>query len=288
MNENGSTSKSIQDWLTSLFNKKPESDNISRNELIDTIRQTRESSLLSDDAIGMIEGVLNVDTLIAEDIMIPRSQISFIHRDWSYREILDATLTAGHSRYPVIDENRDDIDGILHAKDLLKYSGRENEFDIDDILRRPIFATENTRTNELLTLFKKSRNHMAVILDEYAGICGIVTIEDVLEQIVGEIDDEHDHTDDVPNIRKINSHFTVKATTPIDEFNRYFESSIYTEQFDTIGGFISHEIGKIPKQGDKITINGFTFHITNSDGRRVHSMQVSYSKSTAQLEQQVA
>lgn len=277
-----------QPWFKRIFSKKNNTEHNTRNGLINTIRRAYKTNLIADDALSMLEGVLQVEDLQAEDIMIPRSQIRFIHRDGDYRAILKSVLEAGHSRYPVIDENRDDIDGILHAKDLLKYIGKEETFDIDDILRRPVFATENTRLNELLTHFKKSRNHMAIILDEYTSICGIVTMEDVLEQIVGEIDDEHDNTDNVQNIAKTENHFTVKATTPIEEFNEYFNRQLYTEQFDTIGGFISHKVGRIPRTGDFIDLDGLHFKVINSDGRRIHTLQVKHLANTPTLEDKAA
>ncbi len=258
-----------------LFNKvEPPKPINSREELIDEIRLAKTNDLIAADALSMIEGVMEVDHLQSRDIMLSVSQIQFIHRDDTYRQILAQVLESGHSRYPVIDENRDDIDGILHAKDLLKYSGKEESFTIDDVLRPPLYSPETQRLNELLTEFKKSRNHMAVIVDEYGGISGLVTMEDILEQIVGEIDDEHD-IDEIPNIHlRENNLYTVNALTPIKEFNGFFNSKEEVTQFDTIGGLVTHKMGKIPNPEEKLMTSEFKYTVLNSDGRRIQSLVV--------------
>ena len=246
----------------------------SREELIDEVRLAKTNDLIAADALSMIEGVMEVDHLQSRDIMLSVSQIQFIHRDNSFHEILAQVLESGHSRYPVNDENRDDIDGILHAKDLLKYIGNEDAFNIDDVIRPPLYSPETQRLNELLTEFKKSRNHMAVIVDEYGGISGLVTMEDILEQIVGEIDDEHDR-EEVPNIHRSNNNlYTVNALTPIKEFNSYFNASEEVSQFDTIGGLVSQRIGKIPNPNEKLITSDFKYTVLTSDGRRIQSLEV--------------
>ena len=262
--------------LFSIFKKKePRSATISsREELIDEVRLAKTNDLIAADALSMIEGVMEVDHLQSRDIMLSVSQIQFIHRDNSFHEILSQVLESGHSRYPVNDENRDDIDGILHAKDLLKYIGNEDAFIIDDVIRPPLYSPETQRLNELLTEFKKSRNHMAVIVDEYGGISGLVTMEDILEQIVGEIDDEHDR-EEVPNIhRSDNNLYTVNALTPIKEFNGYFNANEEVSQFDTIGGLVSQRIGKIPNPNEKLITSEFKYTVLTSDGRRIQSLEV--------------
>lgn len=262
-----------QKWKQ-LFCKPARSGIHSREALIEEIRQAYKKGLIAADALGMIEGVMQVDHLQARNIMLARSQIQFIQRDSSFREILQQVMESGHSRYPVIDENRDDIVGILHAKDLLKSIGKENEFDIDDILRPPLYSSETQRLNELLTEFKKSRTHMAIIVDEYGGISGLVTIEDVLEQIVGQIDDEHD-IDDKPNIQKLDEqHYSVNALTPIEEFNQYFKASENTDTFDTIGGLITHRMGRIPRQSEQLETADFTYTVVSCDGRRIKMLEV--------------
>ncbi len=254
-----------------------------RADLINEIRLAESNGLIQADELGMIEGVMQVDHLQARDIMLSRSQIEFIHRDSSYREILRHVLKSGHSRYPVIDDSRDDIEGILHAKDLLKYIDKDKEFCIDDIIRPPLYAPETQRLDELLTEFKKSRNHMAVIVDEYGGISGLITIEDVLEQIVGEIDDEHD-VDEKPNIQERgNNVFTVNALTPIDEFNSYFNANEDLSTFDTIGGSVTHRIGKIPQQAEELTTAEFKFTVLTSDGRRIQLLEVKPLSKTSEL-----
>lgn len=263
-------------WWKSLFNKPTNECNISsRDDLVDEIRHAQKKGLIAAEALGMIEGVMQVDNLQARDIMLSRSQITFIQRDSSYREILQQVMESGHSRYPVMDENRDDIEGILHAKDLLKYIGDEEDtFDIDNIVRPALFTTEATRLDELLREFKVKRNHMAVVVDEYGGISGVVTIEDVLEQIVGEIDDEHD-IDEKPNIQDRNDNtFVINALTPIEEFNAFFKSTFDTLQFDTIGGLVTHQMGKIPHQGEELLAHDYKFTVLSSDGRRIQLLQV--------------
>ncbi len=267
-------SKKTKSWWKKLFCKPSRQGINNREELIDEIRRAQSKGLIAADALGMIEGVMQVDHLQSRNIMLARSQIQFIHRDSSYREILQQVMESGHSRYPVIDESRDDIDGILHAKDLLKYIGKEDEFIIDDILRPPLYSSETQRLNELLTEFKKSRNHMAVIVDEYGGISGLVTIEDVLEQIVGQIDDEHD-VDEKPNIQKLeNNLYNVNALTPVEEFNLYFHANEDTQPFDTIGGLVTHRMGRIPHQSEQLVTQDFTFTVLSSDGRRIQLLEV--------------
>ena len=261
-------------WWKKLFSKPKEWSIRTRSDLINEIRLAESKGLIEADELGMIEGVMQVDHLQARDIMLSRSQIQFIHRDDSYREILKQVLKSGHSRYPVVDENRDDIDGILHAKDLLKFIGDEGAFKIDNILRPPLYAPETQRLDELLTEFKKSRNHMAVIIDEYGGLSGLITIEDVLEQIVGEIDDEHD-VDEKPNIQKRDlGTYSVNALTPVEEFNSYFEANEELSPFDTIGGLVTHKMGKIPQQGEQLSTPNFTFTVLTSDGRRIQLLEV--------------
>jgi len=223
----------------------------------------------------MIEGVMQVDNLQVRDIMIPRANIRFLHMDDSYRKILEVVLDAGHSRYPVFDADRDDVEGILLAKDLLKYAGKESSFDIDDVIRRPTFVPESQKLNTLLSEFRNSRNHMAVVVDEYSGTSGLVTIEDVLEQIVGDIDDEHDDIDEKLNIRdQGDGRFTVQANTEVEEFNAYFESKMSIDAFDTIGGLVTKTAGRIPRQGEEIDLHPFLFKVLHSDGRRIKLLEV--------------
>ena len=247
----------------------------SRQELINELHQTQKKGLLENDSLGMIEGVLQIEQLKARDVMIPRSNITFLHRDANFRQLLKEVLHSRHSRYPVYDENRDDFDGILLSKDLLNYVGREDAFDIDDILLSANVIPESKHLQSLLTDFRKTRKHMAIVVNEYSSVSGIVTIEDVLEQIVGEIDDEYDFVDDKINIKQHNDkHYSIDALTPIGEFNQFFNTHFTLDKFDTIGGIVMHRLGQIPKQGVELRLDHLLFHINRSDGRRILSMDL--------------
>jgi magnesium and cobalt transporter len=223
----------------------------------------------------MIEGVMQLDMVQLRYIMMPRANIRFIHLDDSYHKILDIVLDAGHSRYPVFDEDRDDVEGILLVKDLLKFVGKEEQFDLDDIIRVPSFVPESQNLNTLLTQFRNSRNHMAIVVDEFSGTSGLVTIEDVLEQIVGDIDDEHDDVDDKKNILKQeDGRYTVKADTEIEDFNTYFDVDMPQNKVDTIGGLVMQKAGKIPQQGDEISLAPFYFKVLRCDGRKIQLLEV--------------
>ncbi|MCF6189455.1 MAG: CBS domain-containing protein [Cocleimonas sp.] len=246
-----------------------------REELINELRQSQKNAIISSESLSMIEGVMQVDNLQVRDIMIPRANIRFIHLDDSYHDILATVMDAGHSRYPVFDADRDDVEGILLAKDLLNYVAKEGNFDIDDILRPASFVPESQNLNTLLSQFRNSRNHMAIVVDEYSGTSGVVTIEDVLEQIVGDIDDEHDDVDDKKNILdQGDGRYTVKANTEIEEFNEYFECNMSVGKFDTIGGLVSQKAGKIPKQGEEVMLTPFKFKVLRSDGRKIQLLEI--------------
>jgi len=246
-----------------------------REELISELRQSQNHNIISSESLSMIEGVMQVDNLQVRDIMIPHANIRFLHLDDSYRDILATVLDAGHSRYPVFDADRDDVEGILLAKDLLKYVGNEASFDIDDILRPASFVPESQNLNTLLSQFRNSRNHMAIVVDEYSGTSGLVTIEDVLEQIVGDIDDEHDDIDDKNNIlNQGDGRYTVKANIEIEEFNEYFECNMSLGKFDTIGGLVSQKAGKIPEQGEEVSLAPFLFKVLRCDGRKIQLLEV--------------
>lgn len=265
-----------QSWWQRLFNLKqsvtPHIDG--RTQLTANIRLAHQKGIIVDKTLGMIEGVLQIENLQSRDIMLSRSQITFIQRDDSFEEIVRCVLKTGHSRYPVIDENRNDIEGIIHVKDLLKYMGKEEQFNIDNILREVNSIPESQRLSHLLANFRKSHNHMAIVFDEYGCVSGLITIEDILEQIVGDIDDEYDVGDKVNIQSRKQNVFTVNALTPITEFNDYFSAQLPTEQFDTIGGLVTHEIGKIPQQGEILNTVDFEFHVLSSNGRRIQLLEV--------------
>ena len=260
-----------QKWLRNTI----DTTALNHAELIAELRQAQKNNILGAEALGMIEGVMQVDNLQVRDVMIPRSNIQFLQLDDSFHDILKVVMQAGHSRYPVFDEDRDDVEGILLAKDLLKYVGNEADFDIDDLLRRPIIVPESQKLDILLSSFRNSRNHMAIVVDEYAGTSGVITIEDVLEQIVGEIDDEHDDVDDKLNIREqAEGRYIVQAITEIEEFNEYFSADFKVDKFDTVGGLVTQKSGKIPQQGEEVTLAPYQFKVLRSDARRVQLLEV--------------
>ncbi len=260
-----------QRWIRSTF----DTSATSREELVTELRQAQNSNIISSESLSMIEGVMQVDNLQVRDIMVPRANIRFLHLDDSYHNILATVLDAGHSRYPVFDVDRDDVEGILLAKDLLKYVGKEKSFNIDDILRPASFVPESQNLNTLLSQIRNSRNHMAIVVDEYSGTAGVVTIEDVLEQIVGDIDDEHDDIDDKNNILdQGDDRFTVKANTEVEDFNEYFKCNMSVGKFDTIGGLVSQKAGKIPEQGEEVTLSPFIFKVLRCDGRKIQLLEV--------------
>ncbi len=262
-------------WFNRLLRNTIDTSVTNLDELTIELRQSQKNNIIAPESLSMIEGVLQVDNLQVRDIMIPRPNIRFLHQDDSFHDILAAVMTAGHSRYPVFDINRDDVEGILLAKDLLKYVGNEEKFEIDDIIRPPVFVPESQNLNTLLSQFRNSRNHMAIVVDEFSGTSGLVTIEDVLEQIVGNIDDEHDHVDDKLNIlEQKDGRFTVQANTELDEFNQYFQCDLSTKAYDTIGGLISQKAGKIPQQGEEVALAPFSFKILRSDGRKIQLLEV--------------
>ena len=248
-----------------------------RTELVALLRQASQRGLVDADALSMLEGVLEVGDLQVRDIMIPRAQMVFVRRDESFSKLLPVVVESGHSRFPVMDEDRDDIVGILLAKDLLRlYSSDVRErFDIREYMRPVVFVPESKRLNVLLKEFRRNRNHMALVVDEYGGVSGLVTIEDVIEQIVGEIDDEFDVEDD-HNIRKeAERQFTVRGVTRIDEFNEYFSAHLSEEEgFDTVAGLLMKEFGRLPRRGDAATIDGFEFRVTRADRRRIDALRV--------------
>jgi magnesium and cobalt transporter len=248
----------------------------SREDLIEDLQRANEKNLLPEEMVGMLQGVLEFGAQQVRDIMVPRSQINFIYHEDDFGQILQRIAETEHSRYPVVDEDRDDLVGVLLAKDLLKYIGRENEFDIDDIIRPALIIPESQRLNRLLAEFRNSRNHMAVVIDEYSGIAGLVTFEDVLEQIVGDIDDEHDDEEDASSHVQPqgDGRFIVAATTPIDEFNDRVGTSFDTGEFDTIAGIVINELGKIPRQGDEVVLDSWLFRILEGDNRRILLLEV--------------
>jgi magnesium and cobalt transporter len=276
MNEDpGSTSGPVPrkwwDRLGHLFSGEPRN----REELIDELRTAQANGLLSADTLPMLEGALRVTELNVDDVMVPRVQIVMIDVDSPLPDILAAVVESGHSRYPVHGEDKDDILGILLAKDLLKYFGNGHDFDLRTILRPAVLIPESMRLNVLLAEFRRSRNHMALVVDEYGGVAGLVTIEDVLEEIVGEIDDEHDDEEE-PNLVRAQAEgeWIVDALTPIADFNDEVSAAFSDEEFDTVGGMVTAEFGHLPEVGEQIDIGNFEFRVTQADDRRVQQFRV--------------
>jgi magnesium and cobalt transporter len=258
----------LRKWLTRV-----PADN---EQLLALLRSVQENNLFDADGLAMIEGVLEVDDMQVRDIMIPRTQVVMLERDANPDVLLRSIVQSGHSRFPVIGEGRDEVIGILLAKDLLLYAFERSDgrLNVRDILRPAIFIPESKRLNILLKEFRSSRNHMAIVVDEYGGVAGMVTIEDVLEQIVGEIEDEHD-VEEEDTIRKHSEmHYTIKALTPVEDFNEYFDVQLPDDEFDTIGGLVVHEIGHLPRRGERVVIGNLLFKVLRADSRRVHMLQL--------------
>jgi magnesium and cobalt transporter len=272
MNKKNTKVNMFSAWFNKFFKEKDE-----RTALLQNIREAQRKGVINLDALMMIEGVFQVSEMRVRDIMVPRSHLVVVQEDLGVEDMLAIVANSGHSRFPVVDESLDEVVGILLAKDLTHYSDIESRrsFELKDILRPAVFVPESKRLNVLLKDFRESRNHMAMVIDEYSGVAGLVTIEDVLEQIVGEIDDEHDAAD-VTNIRRSGfQRYTVRGLTPLDEFNQYFDSSLKHEKFETIAGLVTFELGHLPERGEEVTIGNFHFKIISANSRRINNMQVS-------------
>jgi len=258
---------SLVEKLSRIFLGTPQN----KQELMEVLQASEKRELLDMDALNMIEGVMQVAEIQVRDIMIPRSHMVTLNENTSYINMLPVVNGSGHSRFPVTGENRDEIEGVLLAKDLLRYVDEElrKSFDIKDVLRQAVYVPESKRLNVLLKEFRASRNHMAIVIDEYGGVAGLVTIEDVLEQIVGEIDDEHD-VEDVGNIHRMGvNRYSLKGLTPIEEFNEFFKGEFNEDEYDTLAGMLMKHLGHMPKRGETITIENYLFKIMSADSRRI-------------------
>lgn len=247
-----------------------------REQLMEVLRDAEERDILSAEMLRMIESVLQVSEMQVRDVMIPKAQMVVVEHDSPLQDVLPMIIESGHSRFPVMDRNHDDITGILLAKDLLK-SCHQNEiesFVIQDLLRPAVFVPQSKRLDILLREFRINRNHMAIVIDEYGHVAGLVTIEDVLEQIVGDIEDEYDIDEDDEIKKHADGHYIVKATTAIDDFNEYFDTEFSDEEFDTIGGLVSQTFGHLPKRGENVVIENFRFKVLHSDNRRIHLLEI--------------
>ncbi|CAG0954812.1 Magnesium and cobalt efflux protein CorC [Methylophilaceae bacterium] len=260
-------------WLERLSNfllREPED----REQLIELLHSAYENSLLDADALSMIEGVLQVSEMQVRDVMIPRSQMDVIDITDPPEKFIPFVIETAHSRFPVIEDNKDDIVGILLAKDLLRYYAGE-DFEVRDMLRPAVFIPESKRLNVLLKEFRSNRNHIAIVVDEYGGVAGMVTIEDVLEQIVGDIEDEYDFDETEDNIiRDVNGRYRVKALTEIADFNEALGTDFSDEEYSTIGGLVVSKFGHLPKRGEQIIFGNVSFTALRADSRRLHSISV--------------
>jgi len=262
---------SLLERLTAMLLREPDD----REELMDILRGAFERHLLDADALSMIEGVLSVSETTVRDIMIPRSQMDCVSIEDEVPEFIPVVVETRHSRFPVIGESKDDVIGILLAKELLNYYANPEAFDLRETLRPAVFIPESKRLNVLLRDFRANRNHIAIVVDEYGGVSGLVTIEDVLEQIVGDIEDEYDFDDSHDNIiPEANGRFRVKAQTEIADFNQQFGTTFPDDEFDTVGGLVLRAFGRLPKRGEATTMEGLRFRVLRADSRRLHTLQV--------------
>ncbi len=268
-----SQSKTWLDKLSTLFSDDPND----RQDLKEILREAAERNVVDTETLSILEGALQVSDMQVRDIMVPRSQMVCIKAEESLKEFLPSIIESAHSRFPVLGEDQDEVLGVLLAKDLIPLILNEDreDFNVKDLLRAAAFVPESKRLNILLKEFRATRNHMAIVADEFGGIAGIVTIEDVLEQIVGEIEDEHDQEDDDSFIKVLDNDVRmVKALTPIDDFNQHFDTKFDDKEFDTIGGIVIQHFGRVPECDEAITINDWRFKVVNGTGRRINLMEV--------------
>lgn len=266
-------SRSLFGRLAQAFSDEPKS----REDVLELIKDAGEENVLDQEAINIIEGAMQVADMQVRDIMIPRSQMVVVEADQTPKEFLPIIISSAHSRFPVVGNSSDEIIGVLLAKDLLPLLLEEEaaSFDINSKLRPMTFVPESKRLNVLLKEFRVNRNHMAIVVDEFGGVAGLVTIEDVLEQIVGEIEDEHDVDEDEGNIRPFDDNaYIVKALTDLEDFDEYFDTNFDSEEFDTIGGIVTQRFGHLPRKDEEITIDGFIFKVLSSENRRIRLLQV--------------
>jgi len=264
---------SLLERLSALLSREPED----RDELLALLHAAYERNLLDADALSIIEGALQMSDMQVRDVMVPRAQMDVVHLSDPMDRIAAFAVDTAHSRFPAVGEGKDDVVGILLAKDLLRYfAGHES--DLRDMLRPAVFVPESKRLNVLLREFRVSRNHMAIVVDEYGGVAGLVTIEDVLEQIVGDIEDEYDFDETSDNIRlDQNGRYRVKATTEIEDFNAAFATALSDEEADTVGGLVIRHLGRLPKRGESIILDGMKVQVLRADSRRVHTLLVEHA-----------
>ena len=262
--------RSLLDRLSDLLSPTPATPSERRTELLETLRESQREGLIDADALAMIEGVFQVSELAARDILVPRSQIDWIDINASLTETIAQVIQAAHSRFPVYEDNRDNVIGILLAKDLLRHA-QEDDFQIRDWLRPAVFIPESKRLSVLLKDFREHRNHLAIVVDEYGGVAGLVTIEDVLEQIVGDIEDEHD-TDDVEDniIEAEAGKYRIRGITELEQVNKVLGTNFSDEDNDTLAGFVLKHFGRVPHKGESLDIDNIHFEVQRADASQIH------------------
>jgi magnesium and cobalt transporter len=269
-NSKQSNKTTLLERLSNFLLREPED----REQLVELLHGAYENHLMDADSLAMIEGVLQVSEMQVRDIMIPRSQMDVIDISDPPETFIPHVIETAHSRFPVIEDDKNDVIGILLAKDLLRYYAGE-DFEVRDMLRPAVFIPEAKRLNVLLKEFRSNRNHIAIVVDEYGGVAGMVTIEDVLEQIVGDIEDEYDYDEDEDNIiQNADGHFRVKALTEIGDFNEAVGTNFSDEEYSTIGGLVVNKFGHLPKRGDSVVIDNLSIGVLRADSRRLHSISV--------------
>jgi len=270
--------KSWLERLTDLFSDDPQN----RQDIKVILREAAERSIVDSDTLNILEGALQVSEMQVRDIMIPRSQMTHINIDEPLKDYLHKIIDSAHSRFPVMGEGQDEVLGIMLAKDLLPLILNDNRehFSLKEILRPTTFVPESKRLNVLLREFRATRNHMAIVVDEFGSVAGLVTIEDVLEQIVGEIEDEHDYDEDDTMIKEVEDGIhMVKALTPIEDFNEHFDASYPSDEFDTIGGIVIHHFGRVPECNESIRIDNWQFKVVNGTSRQINLLEVTATES---------
>ncbi len=271
-----SNSDSSKSWFYRLLPRRS-ADLTARDELSEILASCRQRELLGAEEYAMLQGVLEVAETKVREIMVPRSQMVVLEKDDAPEDLLKAIVDSGHSRFPVIGEDRDEVVGTLLAKDLLRYFAEGGEgaaWKIDQLLRPAVFIPESKRLDTLLSEFRESHNHMAIVVDEYGGIAGLATIEDVIEQIVGDIDDEHDPEEAAFIQPQDDGRFVVRALTRMEDFNEHFGVALDDEEYDTVGGLVIHELGRLPRRGERLEFGGFRFKVLRADRRRVDTIEV--------------
>ena len=262
--------KSWIDRINQLLTGEPQD----RDDLLEMLQEAKNNRLLDNQALLMIQGVLQVSEAKVRDVMIPRTQMTVVAKDAELKDIFPVVIETAHSRFPVIAEDRSEVVGILLAKDLLPYILKNQTLKVEEIMRQTLIVPESKRLNILLKEFRTNKNHMAIVVDEYGTTAGLVTIEDVLEQIVGEIEDEHDPEEEEYIIQRKENEFSVKALMPIEEFNERFSVNLKDNDFDTIGGWIVHQLEHLPKKGEKLEYGPFKFEVLRADNRRVYLLKL--------------